>query len=263
MTSERVLFNLSHEKWKLLQTNLRIENTLDSYDYLIDDEYDLNLNQYTQMNFRLSPGVLWKKLSPLYFEYNLNHSLYATGNSTGDKSNYLWSAMPGVQNDFNTVQNLKTHYVKSEIRPNPNIYFYSLYEWNNQETSYDLSNLSTNYWRLSERFDLKLGFKTRVSLQYKQYYSNLGTMKLHLTMNLQSGLRGDGATAFKTLFMPLTEIPKILKISCGITHINLMYDTISFFGKEIFLRSEDWNFNKVFQEGKLKQLVIIPIIPTI
>ena len=31
LTSERVLFNLSHEKWKLLQTNLRIENTLDSY----------------------------------------------------------------------------------------------------------------------------------------------------------------------------------------------------------------------------------------
>jgi len=174
LTSERVLFNLSHEKWKLLQTNLRIENTLDSYDYPVDDEYNLNLNQYTQMNFRLSPGVLWKKLSPLFFEYNLNHSFYASGNSSSDKSNYLWSAMPGVQNGLNSVQHLKTHYVKNEIRPNPNLYFYSLYEWNNQETSYDLSNLSTNYWRLSERFDWKLGFNTRISLQYKQYYSNLG-----------------------------------------------------------------------------------------
>lgn len=174
LTSERILFNLSHEKWKLLQTNLRIENILDTYDYPVDDEFDLNSNQYTQLNFRLSPGVLWDELSPLFFEYNLNHSLYASGTSDGDKSSYLWSALPGGQTDFSASQHLKTHYIKNEIRPNPNIYVYSLYEWNNQENSYGLSSLNTNYWRLSEKFDVKLGFNTRVSLQYKQYYSNLG-----------------------------------------------------------------------------------------
>jgi len=178
LTSERLLFNLSHERWKLVQTNLRIENTLDSYDYPVDDGYDLDLDQYTQLNFRLSPGVLWKKLSMLFFEYNINYALYATGNSTDSKSGYIWSAIPRNIGDYNTLQHIRTHYIKNEIRPNPNLYVYSLYEWNNQTTAYDASNLYTNYQRLSEKFDIKLGFNTRISLQYKQYYSDLGNNEI-------------------------------------------------------------------------------------
>jgi len=174
LTSERVLFTLSHEKWKLIQTNLRIENTMDSYEYPVDDDYDLSLSQYTQLNFRLSPGELWKKLSALFFEFNINHALYATGTSTGRRSQYIWSALPTESNDLNKYQYLRTYYLKNEIRPNPNLYFYLLYEWNDQTTTYDLSSLDMDYWRLSGKFDAKLGLKTRVSLQYKQYDRDLG-----------------------------------------------------------------------------------------
>jgi hypothetical protein len=174
LTSERVLFNLSHEKWKLLQTNVRIENNMNSYDYPNDNEYNLSLSQYAQLNFRFSPGQIWSKLSPLFFEYNLNQSLYASGNSSGGKGDYLWSIIPKEKDELTNYQYLRTYYLKNEFRPNANIYFYTLYEWNNQTTTYNLSQLNSDYWLLSEKLDAKLGYKTRLRLQYKKYYKNSG-----------------------------------------------------------------------------------------
>jgi hypothetical protein len=174
LTSQRLLYNLSHERWKLIQTNIQIENNMSSYDHPTDDEYNLSLSQYAQLNFRFSPGELWSKLSPLFFEYNFNQSIYATGSSSNSRAEYLWSILPSEKDELINYQFIKTSYLKNEFRPNANIYFYTLYEWNNQATVYNLSQLNTNYWLLSEKLDAKLGFNTRLKLQFKKYYKDLG-----------------------------------------------------------------------------------------
>jgi hypothetical protein len=158
----------------LLQTNIRVENTVDSYEYPADIQYNMDLSQYAQVNFRLSPAVIWDKLSSLFFEFNINQSLYAKANSEDGRGGYVWSFLPDETSELTNYQYLRNYYVKNEFRPTQNIYFYTLYEWNNQTTNYSLSQLHTNYRRLSEQFDAKIGFKTRLRLQYKHYFSDLG-----------------------------------------------------------------------------------------
>lgn len=250
LTSERVLFNLSHEKWSLLQTNLRIENSMESYDYPSDDEYDLDLSQYTQLNFRLSPGALWDKLSSLFFEFNINQSLYATGNSDESSSKYIWSALPVESDEMNNAQYLRTYYIKNEFRPNPKIYLYSLYEWNNQKTQYSLSDLYTNYWRLSEKLDLKLGNRTRLNLQYKQYYSDLGYDELTSYLEPSVWLERRWTSSFQNVFYGSYRYTKDFEgdIKDYIHKYEARYDII--FKKKDYLRMDRLELQQSFSGGQ-------------
>jgi hypothetical protein len=70
-------------------------------------------------------------------------------------------------------QIIGTYYIRNEFRPSPRWNVYSSLEWNDQETSLGSSILETGYWRLSEKLEAKIGFQTRLNLQYRQYFQDL------------------------------------------------------------------------------------------
>lgn len=172
--SERMLFNLSHEEWRLLQMNLRIENTLDQGFHNSQSSINARLNQYSQLNLRMSPGQMWSVLSPLHFEFNVNQSLYGWGTTEETVSNWVWQLFNQNTDRLSQSQIIRNYYIKNEFRPSSLWYLYSLIEWNNQETGLETSNLETNYWNWNEKLNIKIGFKTRLNLQYKQHYQDYG-----------------------------------------------------------------------------------------
>jgi len=172
--SERMLFNISFEEWRTLQVNMRVENTLDQGFYPDGKNKDARLSQYSQLNFRFSPGQIWDKLSILHFEFNVNQSLFGWGSPTEKISNWTWQMFRSNINELTNSQLIRNYYIKNEFRPGVNYYLYSLFEWNNQENSYGGSALKTNYWQLNEKLEIKVGYKTRVNIQYKQYNQDQG-----------------------------------------------------------------------------------------
>lgn len=172
--SERMLFNISFEEWRTLQVNFRVENTVDQGFYPDGTNKDARLSQYSQLNLRFSPGQIWDKLSMLYFEFNVNQSLFGWGSTDQNISNWTWQMFRSNTDELTNSQLIRNYYIKNEFRPGVNYYLYSLFEWNNQQNSYGGSELLTDYWQLNEKLEMKVGYKTRINVQYKQYNQNQG-----------------------------------------------------------------------------------------
>jgi hypothetical protein len=176
--SERLLFNFSHEQWRLLQLNLRIENNLQQNFHTRSIVKNLRFRQFSQANLRLSPGQIWQLLSPFYFEFNVNQSLSGHGVSDKQVGNLLWQTFSKAQNRLQDYQINRGYFVKNEFRPHPNWFLHSMIEWNDHEINLGSSQLVYNYRRWSEKLVIKPGFKTRVTIQYRQYYQNLGYSRI-------------------------------------------------------------------------------------
>ena len=172
--SERLLMDLAHEEWRLLQMNLRVENTMSQHFLKNSFLKNVRLRQFSQINFRFSPGQLWHVFSPLYFEFNVNQSLYGWGSTDNKVSSWLWQLFGRNKNRLTDYQSIKNYYIKNEYRPGSRWFIYSLLEWNNQQTGMGLSTLNRKYWRLNEKVDIKLGFKTRLNLKYRHFDQDMG-----------------------------------------------------------------------------------------
>jgi len=177
--SERMLFNISHEKWRTLQLNLRVENTLDQGFHAGGEQNTSRLSQYSQFNARFSPGQIWQKLTALHFEFNMNQSLYGWGNQSEAVSNWAWQFFRNKTNNLTNSQLIRNYYLKNEFRPGLNYYLYSLFEWNNQDNQYSGSGLQSNYWQLNEKLEVKVGYETRVYVQYRQFNQDLGYKRIN------------------------------------------------------------------------------------
>jgi hypothetical protein len=171
--SERLLFDLSHEEWRLLQINFRIENLLNQNFHYNSSRRNAQLRQFSQMNFRFSPGQIWSRLSPLYFELNLNQSLNGWDTPQSAISDWLWQVFSDDLQGLNHLQRIRNYYLKNEYRPAANWLITSLLEFNEQEQRPGVSQLTNQYWRWSERIDVKVGFKTRYVVQYRQFFQDM------------------------------------------------------------------------------------------
>ena len=172
--SERLLFNFSHEQWRLLQVNLRVENNLQQNFHTGSVVKNLRFRQFSQANLRLSPGQLSQLLSPFYFEFNVNQALSGQGVSDRSVGWLLWQTFSKAEDHLQDNQINRGYYVKNEFRPHPNWFLHSMIEWNSLEINLGSSQLIYDYKRWSEKLVIKPGFKTQVTIQYRQYYQNLG-----------------------------------------------------------------------------------------
>jgi hypothetical protein len=167
-----VLINFSQEQFRVLQFNLSVENILDQNHLMQTKTNSSKLSRYSQVDFRFSPGQIWKKLTPFFFEFNTSQSVTSWGASDRSNENYLWQIFEKRQSLFDNTQFINNYMAKNEFRPNSIIILYSIYEWNNQNNNFGLSNLYIYYNRWSEKIELKLSYDLRLILQYKQYFQN-------------------------------------------------------------------------------------------
>jgi len=170
--NEHVLINFAQEQWRVLQINLSAENTLDQNSLDGNLVASSRINNFSQANFRFSPGQLWDKLNPLFFEFNINHSAMAWGTTDKPAGHYLWQFYNSGKEMLDYSQQNSNYYVKNEFRPTPKIILYSLLEWNTLDIRNGESELSQFYRRWNEKLELKLGYTLRVILQYKQFFQD-------------------------------------------------------------------------------------------
>ncbi|MCK5454850.1 MAG: hypothetical protein KAJ16_10830, partial [Calditrichia bacterium] len=170
--SERLLLDLSHEEWRLFQFNLRLENNLTNYYHRDSDTKNLNLRYFSQVNVRFFPGHLWRPLSPFSFDMNYNRSMNGSGTLREDQGNWLWWVSDSKIRKLENYQRLENYYLKNEFRPSAWWFLYSLIEFSPQENSVGGSKLRTIFWRWSEKIDLRLGWKTHLILQYREFYQD-------------------------------------------------------------------------------------------
>ncbi len=169
--SERLLIDLSHEKWRLMQVNLRVENNVSRDYHRSASSKNVNLNQFSQVNMRVSPGQIWQLLNPLHFELNYNESIYGWGITDERIGSWVWQ----LTKDHRTLEDAQrnwNYYIKNEIRPNSKCLILSLIEWNKRISKLSSSLLEDKFWRWSEKLDLKIGYKTRLNVQYRQYHND-------------------------------------------------------------------------------------------
>jgi hypothetical protein len=171
--SERLLFDLSHEEWRLLQFNLRLENNLTDYFHRNSELKNLNLRYFSQVNIRFFPGHLWRPLSPFSFDMNYNRSLNGAGKLKQDQGNWLWWVSDSRIEQLENYQRLENYYLKNEFRPSSWWFLFSLFEFSPQENRAGGSSLRSFFWRWSEKVDMRLGLKTRLILQYREFYQDL------------------------------------------------------------------------------------------
>ena len=177
--NEHVLITFSQEQWRVLQINLSAENTLEQNPLDGSTYTSARINNFSQANFRFSPGQLWDKLNPLYFEFNINQSAMSWGTTDEPTGHYLWQFYNTGNGMLDYSQQNSNYYVKNEFRPTPKIILYSLLEWNNLDIRNGESELSQFYRRWNEKLELKLGYTLRVILQYKQFYQDKGYSRIY------------------------------------------------------------------------------------
>ena len=170
--SERLLFHLSHEKWRLAQLHLRLENRLDRDFHADAAEWDARLDRFTQFDLRLSPGRLWERLSSLHFEFNVNQSFRGRGAIGKEVDGWVWRPFLRGTRRLENGQVVRNFFVRNEFRPGVRWHLFSLVEWNVLEEEADGDLPKTRSWRWSEKLDAKLGFKTRLNLQYREFSRN-------------------------------------------------------------------------------------------
>jgi len=135
---------------------------------------DANLRQFSQINFRISPGQVWSALTPLYFEINFNQSLNGWGEAQTSINRWIWQMQGPNQKALENVRRSRNYYFKNEFRPAANWLIYSSLELNRMDQRLSASQLATRMWRWNEKADIKLGFNTRVIFQYRQFYQDQG-----------------------------------------------------------------------------------------
>jgi len=172
--SERMLFHLSHEEWRLAQANLRLENSLDRDFHASSAVEDSRLDQFSQFDLRLSPGHLWDRLSSLHFEFNFNQSLLSRGATGKEVGRWVWQPFLQGTRRLEDAQVVRNFFVRNEFRPGSRWHLFSLVEWNVLENEVGADFPKTRSRRWSEKLDGKLGFKTRLNLQYREYSRNRG-----------------------------------------------------------------------------------------
>jgi hypothetical protein len=177
--NERVLISFSQEQWRVLQVNLSAENTLDQNPLNSSRFTSARINNFAQANFRFSPGQLWEKLKPLFFEFNINHSAISWGTTNKSTGHYLWQFYNNGKNLLDYSQKISNYYIKNEFRPTSKIILYSLFEWNNLDINNGASQLTQLYRRWNEKLELKLGYNLRIILQYKQYYQDRSHSRIY------------------------------------------------------------------------------------
>ena len=171
--SEKLLLDLSHEEWRLLQFNMRLENNLTNYFYRESDTKNLNLRYFSQLNVRFFPGHLWHPLSPFSFDMNYNRSINGVGTLREDQENWLWWVSDSKIKKLDNYQRLENYYLKNEFRPSAWWFLFSLFEYSPQENSFGIRKIKTKFWRWSEKIDLRLGWKTHLIVQYRQFYQDM------------------------------------------------------------------------------------------
>ena len=169
---ERLLFHLAHEEWRLVQAHLRLENRLDRDFHADAAAWDARLDQFTQFDLRLSPGRLWEQLSPLHFEFNANQSFRGRGAIGKEVRGWVWRPFLRDTRRLESGQVVRNFFVRNEFRPVARWHLFSLVEWNVLEDEGGGNLPKTRSWRWSEKLDAKLGFKTRLNLQYREYSRN-------------------------------------------------------------------------------------------
>jgi len=172
--SERLLLDLSHEEWRLAQVNVRVENTLDQDFHEHSPVRSARLSQFSQADLRLSPGRLWSTLSPLHFELNISQTLFGLGATGASPDAWVWQVFSGDARSLDDSQLIRNCFVRNELRPSSRWHLFSLVEWGTREAGPALSSLKTRQWRWSEKLDMRLGYRTRLSLQYRGYSQHRG-----------------------------------------------------------------------------------------
>ena len=172
--SERMLLDLSHEEWRLLQINVRLENNLNQFYHSETQMKDINLRHFSQFNLRFFPGNLWQRFSSLSFEATYNRSLSGSGTLDKDHNNFLWWVDQTKVRQLTNSQLMENFYLKNEFRPSAWWFLYSMLEYSPQENRLSGSSLNRYFWRWSEKLDMRLGWKTHLILQYRQFYQDIG-----------------------------------------------------------------------------------------
>ena len=155
--AERMLLTLTHEEWRLLQTNVRVENTLDQGFHRNSPLRDASLNQFSQLSFRFSPGAAWAGLSPLFFEFGLNQTLRGWATGPGSAGGWLWRMFGFDTAELDDSNLIRNSYLRNEYRPGPDLFVTNLFEWNSREAELGASGVGAGYWRWSARGDVTLG----------------------------------------------------------------------------------------------------------
>jgi len=157
-----------------MQVSFRIENNLKQTFSFNDDQNVYYLRNFGQMNFRLSPGQLWKPLSLLFFEFNYNQTNDCMGDSKSRIGKQLWTFYrQGIPNPTKSLL-IQNYFIKNEIRPGGNWFLYSMLQWNTQNNGFSGSKIKKSSWRLNERLDIKVGTSTHLVVQYRQFFQNMG-----------------------------------------------------------------------------------------
>ena len=168
--SERLLIDLAHERWRLLQVNVRAENRASQFFHSDSSGRDADLVQYAQLNLRIAPGQAWTLLTPLHFDLNLTQSLNGRGTAEEDMGSWVWRVFSLDRGHLEDAQIRRSFSLRNEFRPGYRWSLHSLLERGRQELAPASSILEDRYWQWTEKLDLKLGFKTRLNLQYRQFH---------------------------------------------------------------------------------------------
>jgi hypothetical protein len=172
--SERLLLDFDHEKWRLLQLYIRLENKI-TQNFHTNSEYkDIILSKSSQFNLRFAPGLIYHMFAPMHFEFNFNRAFTSRGSARGDVNSWLWNIFRRENHLIDNTQNIEKYYIKNELNPGSDFLLTSIGEWNNQNSKLSASSQKNRQWLWSEKLNLKLNFKTRLNLQYRQFHQNWG-----------------------------------------------------------------------------------------
>jgi hypothetical protein len=169
LRSERLLVDLVHEKWRPMQLNVRAENRVSQYFHSGSATREAGLLQYAQLNLRMSPGQVWSRLAPFHFDLDLTQSLTGSGNTDEEMGSRVWRLFSLDRRRLQDAQVGRTVALRNELRPGTRWFLHSLIERSRQELA-AASAFVNRYWRWTEKLDMKLGYRTRLSLQYRQVH---------------------------------------------------------------------------------------------
>jgi hypothetical protein len=167
--SEKMIFDAAHEKWRSLKFNFKVENELRQNFYNSSPYKNVGLSQFSQFNIRFSPGSIWKVFSQFNFELGYSHFLAGSAVRQNNVNSWLWQIMNQNTNLFNNSQVSRNYYIKNEYRLGSRWLIFSMIEWNIKDIKLGGSELKNSLISWSEKVDIKLGFKTRLNIQYRQF----------------------------------------------------------------------------------------------
>jgi hypothetical protein len=172
--TERLQLDFDHEKWRVLQVYLRLENKITRSYHTDSDIKDMNRLNSSHLNLRFEPGIIHDKLTPLHFEFSLNRSLLSRCTLRQDNEPGMWQFFDNDDKTSGTKQKNDTYYIKNELNLASSFLLTSISEWTNQNYYIGASSLRNEQWLWSEKLNYKLNFNTRLNLQYRQFEQDWG-----------------------------------------------------------------------------------------